>query len=278
LTDVAWERIEGLLPGGGGRGGQWRDHRQVINAILWKLRTGAPWRDLPERYGPWKTAHERLRRWTADGTWDRILDHVVVKDDAVGRVEWVFSVDSSVVRAHQHAAGARKMGGARPTGWRPLPLRAKDSGGPGGGLTSKIHLAVDGRGLPMSILVTPGQARANPELLPLLDEVSVRPPGPGRPRHRPRRVIADKAYSHPSTRRALRARGIAFTCPERRDQIARRQAKGPAGGRPPAFDHAVYKKRNVVERCFGRLKQFRGLATRYAKRVAYCRAEVVIAT
>jgi len=105
----------------------------VINAILWKLRTGAPWRDLPERYGPWKTAHERLRRWTADGTWDRILDEVVVKDDAVGKVEWVFSVDSSSVRAHQHAAGARKKGGAGPVGSRTSPLRAKGSGGLGAG-------------------------------------------------------------------------------------------------------------------------------------------------
>jgi transposase len=103
----------------------------VINAILWKLRTGAPWRDLPERYGPWKTAHERLRRWTADGTWDRVLEEVVVKDDAVGRVEWVFSVDSTSVRAHQHAAGARKKGDAEPGGWRPLPSRAKGSVDPG---------------------------------------------------------------------------------------------------------------------------------------------------
>jgi transposase len=105
----------------------------VINAILWKLRTGAPWRDLPERYGPWKTAHERLRRWTADGTWDLILEHVVVKDDAVGRVEWTFSVDSSVVRAHQHAAGARKKGAASRSGWRPLPSRARGSAGRGAG-------------------------------------------------------------------------------------------------------------------------------------------------
>lgn len=104
-------RIEPLLPVGRRRGGQWRDHRQVINGILWKIRTGAPWRDLPERYGSWKTCHERLRRWTADGTWDRILDEVVVKDDAVGNVEWTFSIDSSAVRAHQHAAGARKTGG-----------------------------------------------------------------------------------------------------------------------------------------------------------------------
>ncbi|SFT53973.1 Putative transposase of IS4/5 family [Geodermatophilus amargosae] len=87
-------------------------YRQVINAILWQAETGVPWRDLPERYGPWKTAHERLRKWTADGTWDRILTEVVVKDDAVGAVEWTLSVDSSSVRAHQHAAGARKRGAA----------------------------------------------------------------------------------------------------------------------------------------------------------------------
>jgi transposase len=82
----------------------------VINAILWKLRTGAPWRDLPERYGRWKTAHERLRIWTNDGTCDRILEHVIVKDDAAGNVEWTFSIDSSNVRAHQHSAGTRKRG------------------------------------------------------------------------------------------------------------------------------------------------------------------------
>lgn len=130
----------------------------------------------------------------------------------------------------------------------------------------------------MSILVTPGQAGDNPQLLPLLDQVKVRRRWGGRSRCRPRRVIADKAYSHPSTRRALRARQIAFTCPERSDQIARRRAKGPTGGRPPVFDPVIYRGRNVGEPCFNRLKQFRGLATRYAKRLAYYRAEVVIAT
>ncbi|GAA2437361.1 hypothetical protein GCM10010191_60280 [Actinomadura vinacea] len=146
-----------------------------------------------------------------------------------------------------------------------------------GGLTSKIHLAVDRRGLPMSILLTPGQAGDNPRLLPLLDAIAVRRDGPGRPRKRPDRVIADKAYSHPSTRVALRRRGIAFTSPERDDQIARRRAKGSRGGRPPAFDQDIYAGRNVVERCFNRLKQFRGLATRYAKRAAYFHAEITIA-
>jgi transposase len=85
LTDRAWARID-LLLRVSGRGRRWRDHRQVLYGILWKLRTGAPWRDLPERYGPWKTAHERLRLWTADGTWDTILAEVIVRDDAVGEV------------------------------------------------------------------------------------------------------------------------------------------------------------------------------------------------
>jgi len=129
----------------------------------------------------------------------------------------------------------------------------------------------------MAILLTAGQSGDNPQLLPLLDAVSVARTGPGRPRQRPDRVVADRAYSHPSTRAALRARGIAFTSPERADQIAYRKAKASAGGRPPAFHPDAYAGRNVVERCFARLKQFRALATRYAKRAAYYRAILIIA-
>ena len=135
VTDTAWERIAPLLPVSAGRGGRWKDHRQVLNAIVWKLRTGAPWRDIPDRYGSWKTAHERLRRWSADGTWDRILEHVQVHDDAVGEIEWTFHVDSTVVRAHQHAAGARKPGTAkkgapRVRASRSLRSRVRRLGGP----------------------------------------------------------------------------------------------------------------------------------------------------
>jgi transposase len=87
---------------------------------------------MPERYGPWKTAHERLRLWTRDGTWERIMAEVVTKDDSVGDVEFVISIDSSNVRAHQHAAGARKKGAAaKPS--RPSPSREKPSDGPGEG-------------------------------------------------------------------------------------------------------------------------------------------------
>ena len=129
----------------------------------------------------------------------------------------------------------------------------------------------------MAILLTPGQAGDNPQLLALLDQINVGRDGPGRPRKRPDRVLADKAYSHPSTRAALRRRRIRFTSPEKSDQIAHRLRKGSRGGRPPRFDPDLYAGRNVVERCFNRLKQFRDLATRYAKRAAYYRAELIIA-
>ncbi|GHI12455.1 transposase [Streptomyces virginiae] len=110
LTDQAWAVIEPLLaPSRMGR--PVRDRRQVLNGILWKLSTGAAWRDLPERYGPWKTVYERFRRWSADGTWDRLLAHVQQHSDAIGEVDWsIVCVDSTIVRAHQHAAGARKGG------------------------------------------------------------------------------------------------------------------------------------------------------------------------
>ncbi len=128
----------------------------------------------------------------------------------------------------------------------------------------------------MRVLLTGGQAGDNPQVLPLLDGISVARTGPGRPRVRPETVIADRAYSHPSTRQALRRR-VRFVSPERDDQIARRAAKGSRGGRPPVFDAEAYKQRNVVERCFNRLKQFRDLATRYAKRAVYYQAELTIA-
>ena len=133
LTDQAWEQIGPWLPGNGRRGQPWAEHRRVINGILWKLRTGAPWRDLPERYGPWQTCYDRLVRWRRDGTWDRLLAHAQTKSDAVGEVEWEISLDSSVVRARQHAAGARKQAGQadRKRGRRKRAM--KRSGGAGAG-------------------------------------------------------------------------------------------------------------------------------------------------
>ena len=110
LSNAKWEWLRPLLPPTDRRGGRWRDHRQVINGIIWRTRTGAPWRDLPERYGPWQTCYKRFARWEIDGTWARIEQLVQRDADAVGELDWRVQVDTSVVRAHQHAAGARKGG------------------------------------------------------------------------------------------------------------------------------------------------------------------------
>ena len=110
LTDDQWQQLEPLLPAQKPATGRpSKDHRMVINGILWVLRTGAPWRDLPERYGPWRTVASRFYRWRKQGLWDRLLAAVQQKADAVGQVEWeVHYVDGTNVRAHQHAAGAKR--------------------------------------------------------------------------------------------------------------------------------------------------------------------------
>src|SRR5438093_5931925 len=108
LSNEEWARLEPLLPNSQGkRGHPYKEHRRVIDGIRWRARTGAPWRDVPERYGPWQTCYERFRRWQQDGTWDRLLAHAQTKNDAVGQIEWSISVDATINRAHQHAAGAR---------------------------------------------------------------------------------------------------------------------------------------------------------------------------
>jgi transposase len=111
LSDGEWEFVRPLLPVSS-RGRKRLDDRRVLNGIVWKLRTGTAWRDVPERYGPWATLHTRFRRWAADGTFERMLRAAQIRADAAGDIDWLVSVDSTIVRAHQHAAGARKGGSA----------------------------------------------------------------------------------------------------------------------------------------------------------------------
>lgn len=110
LTNTQWERLHPLLPPQKPkRGHPAHDHRRIVNGILWILRTGAPWRDLPERYGPWSTVANRFYRWHKAGVWERIFAAVQTQADAAGKIDWeVHYVDGTTVRAHQHAAGAKK--------------------------------------------------------------------------------------------------------------------------------------------------------------------------
>ncbi|MER7000682.1 IS5 family transposase [Streptomyces sp. NPDC000410] len=277
LCDTAWARLERNLPKNVGRGGRWKNHRTVINGILFRQRTGIPWRDLPARFGKWKTVHDRHRRWSADGTWDRILRAVQADTDAEGRIDW--SVDSTVCRAHQHAAGAHHRA-ARIPGRRCRPSQHRSDEAVGrsrGGFTTKIHLVSDGWCRPLAILITPGQWGDAPQLISVLDRVRVPRPAGGHPRTRPDHLCGDKAYSSRRNRHYLRRRQIRHTIPERRDQRANRQRRGSRGGRPTSFDPASYSRRNEVERTINALKGFRAVATRYDKRAYVFHGTVTLA-
>lgn len=280
LTREEWGRLKPHLPKSGQRGGRWVSHQRIINGILYRQRTGAPWRDLPERFGPWKTVYERHRRWSADGTWDRIFAAVLADADAEGRIDWsMVSVDSTSCRAHQHAAGARRRP-ARVPGKRRTPRQHRPDEGLGrsrGGLTCKIHLAGEGGRRPLALLITPGQWGDAPQLIPVMERIRVGRLNGGRPRTRPDHLSGGKAYSSRRNRRYLRRRQIKHTIPEPRNQRANRQARGSKGGRPAGFDKTVYKRRNEVERTISALKNSRAVATRFDKRAYVFHGTVAVA-
>lgn len=111
LADEQWELIADLFPPEQGNGRPWRGHRSMVDAMLWILNAGSPWRDLPERYGPWQTAYNRFNRWRKDGTFDAILERLQMRLDEEGRIDWdLWTVDGSSVRAHASAAGGGEKG------------------------------------------------------------------------------------------------------------------------------------------------------------------------
>ena len=116
LTDAQWAAIEPHLPPQKPSTGRPnRPHRNVLNAILWRLRTGAPWRDLPARFGPWETIYSRFRRWKERGVWDLVLAALQAEADARGDLDWsLHFLDGTIIRAHQHAAGAKKGAAIKP--------------------------------------------------------------------------------------------------------------------------------------------------------------------
>lgn len=143
-------------------------------------------------------------------------------------------------------------------------------------MTTKIHTAVDGNGRPLAVVITGGQRNDQAMLASVLDEIVVPRRGRGRARSRPDAVIADRAYSSGAARQMLRRRKITAVIPQKSDEIAARKRRGSTGGRPPAFNETRYKQRNLVERSFALLKQWRGLATRYDKLAITYRAAVVL--
>lgn len=218
-----------MLPKGAkaGRPPVW-PRRQLINGIRFRVRTGVPWWDVPTVYGPWGRIYDLFRRWQRNGTWHRIFIRLQSIADAKGAIAWDLSIDSTVCRAHQHAAGARNLGDLQkepPGGVFTEPLD-HGLGRSRGGYTTKLHPAVEQGQKPMSIVVTAGQRGDSPQFEPVLRKISEPRIGAGRPRVHPDRVRADKAYASRKNRAYLRRRRIRCIIQDKADQARHRKQCG----------------------------------------------------
>ncbi len=262
LTDREWKSIRVFLPAEhtGKAGRPWKSHRQVINGILWVLCSGGRWKDVPCEFGNAKTIYNRFYRWTQEGLWTRIIARLLHRLDALGNIDRsLWCVDSSVIRAHRVASGAR-LGALNSE----QNARKNALGRSKGGYSTKVHIATDAKGIPLAVTATPGQSGETPELKNLLNAI---PLSTHRMDRRPRAIAGDKAYSAKATRSDLTAKGIKPVIPKRSNE--KQQQRFPA---------KLYKKRNIVERVIGWLKESRRIATRYDKNVECYLAMIQIAS
>ncbi|MGQ3075827.1 MAG: IS5 family transposase [Ferrovibrionaceae bacterium] len=238
LSEGQWARIAPLLPGKVSDPGRTAaDNRLFVNGVLWVLRSGAHWPDLPERYGKWKTVHTRFSRWARKGIWEKVFDDLI-KD----RDNKYLMLDTTLVRVHQQAASGK--GGPQ----------SQAMGRSRGGLTTKVHTVCDTSGRPLRFKLDAGQRHDNLAAKALLDGFEAQA------------VLADKAYDNNDLWQAIADMGAEAVIPSTRSRK-----------NPISHDRGIYKQRNLIERCFNKLKHFRRFATRYDRRVHHFLAFIHLA-
>ena len=228
IPEDLWLRLEPILPTEGSpRGGRpIGDVRNFLNAVHWMLRTGSPWRALPEKYGSWKTVYSRFRRWQKRGYLTAILKLLTLQAD----MDHIM-IDGTYVHAHKHSAGARHTSGIN-----------QALGRSRGGFTSKIHAVVDALGNLLAFTVTAGQYSEYPQASNLLIQ------------YHNTTILADKGYDSRSLIDALHQQGCKAVIPSRR-----------TNHHPRTIDRHLYKERHLIETFFNKIKEYRKIATRYDK-------------
>lgn len=227
LSDACWETLRPHVEVFG-RFGRKTDLRGFIEAVFWVLRTGCPWRDLQSCFGQWSKTYRRFRRWAVAGRWKALHERLCESLPEIA----VLMVDSTAVRAHGHAAGA--AGGQQ----------HQALGRSRGGFGTKIHASVSEGGRLLSVILTGAERGDVTQAEPLLSSAGVNCLA----------VIGDKGYDSDRFVQAIEQRGARAVIPSRKGRRC-----------PRALDSGLYRLRNVIERFFGRLKQFRRIATRYDK-------------
>jgi transposase len=229
LRDDQWDRIKDILPGREGSVGVTaKDNRLFIEAVLYRYRAGIPWRDLPERFGDFRVIHLRHSRWSKRGVWEKIFK--LLAEDAHNEYTMI---DATIVRAHQHSAGAKK----NKTNSDQAIGRSK------GGLSTKIHGTCDAMGNPTGFHLTPGQAHYLDGFDALVEGIEAD------------NLLADKAYdADERVRDVLRDKECNAVIPSKKNRVESIE-----------YDKELYKARHLVENFFAKLKQYRAIATRYDK-------------